>query len=72
MLNVYKCKVGHKPKVKKTFLTIDIATLIDLLIRKDYSPEQISGYFKKAGIDCISPETIYSHLERLMQNRRSL
>ena len=38
--------------------------LVEDLIRDDYSPEQVSGFLKKAGLLRISHETIYLHVWR--------
>jgi IS30 family transposase len=54
-----KCRQRHWDKPKKIRLTQDVRATVEKYIRKDYSPEQVSGYCKKEGIDCVSPETIY-------------
>jgi len=35
---------------------------IEKMIRKDWSPEQISGYLKANGEPCVSPEWIYQYI----------
>jgi IS30 family transposase len=57
-----KCRNRHLFKPKKIYLTSDVKTTIERYLRKDYSPEQVSGYCKKEGINCVSPETIYLHI----------
>jgi IS30 family transposase len=38
--------------------------LIDELLRRQWSPEQVSGYLRRAGLLAISHETIYRHVWR--------
>ncbi len=35
---------------------------VESLLKQDYSPEQVSGFMKKEGKDCVSPERIYQHI----------
>lgn len=35
---------------------------IESLLKQYYSPEQVSGFMKKEGKDCVSPERIYQHV----------
>lgn len=49
---------------KSIKLTKDIQITIDKYIRKDWSPEQISGRLKKDNIISIHHETIYQYIHR--------
>lgn len=57
-----KCKERHKNKKKKIHFTDEIKQKVEDKIKEDYSPEQITGYFKKEGIACVSHERIYQHI----------
>ena len=57
-----KCKDRHKNKNKKIHFTEEIKQKVEEKIKEDYSPEQITGYFKKEGIACVSHERIYQHI----------
>lgn len=57
-----KCKERHKNKNKKNHFTDEIKQKVEEKIKEDYSPEQITGYFKKEGIACVSHERIYQHI----------
>jgi IS30 family transposase len=43
--------------------------LIESLIKEDYSPEQVVGYCKKNGLDCVSTERIYLHIWKDKKNK---
>jgi IS30 family transposase len=57
-----KCNERPKNKNKKIHFTDEIKQKVEEKIKEDYSPEQITGYFKKEGITCISHERIYQHI----------
>lgn len=57
-----KCRERHKFKPKRKRLTAEIKVKIDELINEDYSPEQVVGFCKKEGINCVSHETIYQYI----------
>jgi len=42
--------------------------IVRQLIRKQWSPEQITGYLKKEGLRCFSHETIYKYIWRDKRN----
>src|SRR3990167_10831778 len=52
-------RTGAKKRIK---LTPDLKEKIVAQIKEDWSPEQISGYFKVHEIACISHERIYQFL----------
>jgi len=64
-----KCRERHTNKAKKVYLSEDIKEVIESLIKEDYSPEQVVGYCKKNGLDCVSTETIYLHIWRDKKNK---
>ena len=43
-------------------MTPEVITLIELKIREDWSPEQISGWLKLEKLETISHERIYQHI----------
>lgn len=45
---------------------------VDSLIKEDYSPEQVSGFMKKEGKDCVSPERIYQYIWKDKHNKGEL
>ena len=57
-----KCRERHRKKPKKVRFTQDVKVIVNKYIREDYSPEQITGFCRKVGIECVSPETIYLHI----------
>ena len=52
----------HREKAKKIYFTEDVRNHVNNLISEDYSPEQITGFSKLHGIQCVSHERIYQHL----------
>jgi len=48
------------PKRKK--FTASVQACVDQLLKEDYSPEQIAGYCKDVGEECVSPERIYQYV----------
>jgi IS30 family transposase len=53
----YEKRMHEKPKFKH--LTEEIRMLICSKLSPDWSPEQIAGFCKANGKDCVSHETIY-------------
>lgn len=49
-------------KAKNNRLTQEIKNFITVKIKEDYSPEQIVGYAKRMGINCVSVEAIYQFI----------
>lgn len=43
-------------------LTEDLKLQVGILLKNDYSPEQITGYLARMGMDYVSHETIYQHV----------
>lgn len=64
-----KCRERHANKPKKVHLSEDIKELIESLIKEDYSPEQVVGYCKKNGLECVSAERIYLHIWKDKKNK---
>ena len=67
--NEYKAKLAHQKYVKRLELkpkkrkfNEDIKQRVKLLIKEDYSPEQVSGYLEKFEKTFISHETIYNFI----------
>ncbi|MCD6235239.1 MAG: IS30 family transposase, partial [Candidatus Marinimicrobia bacterium] len=64
----YRCPQAHRNALArrkgKVHIRIDTMTwrLIDLLIREDWSPEQISGRLKREMNFAVSHEWIYQHI----------
>ena len=56
----YDKRQKEKPKLKR--FTKVIQQEVVLLLREDYSPEQIVGTLKKQGKDTVSAERIYQHI----------
>lgn len=52
----------HKDKHKHIKLTGELKEVINELVRKDWSPEQIAGRLRQQGIADIHHETIYRHI----------
>lgn len=57
-----KCISRHQNKVKAISYTPTMQALVKDLLSQKYSPEQITGHCKKAGIACVSHERIYQHI----------
>jgi IS30 family transposase len=51
-----------KEKKKHIRFNEQIRKNAEELLKKDYSPEQIAGYCKEEGIECVSHETIYRYI----------
>jgi IS30 family transposase len=56
------CRERHKAKNKSIRFNLFIQLFINEKLKLLYSPEQISGYAKKEGIDCVSHERIYQYI----------
>ena len=56
---------GRRPRSRRNrrFSAADFAT-IDELLRRQWSPEQVSGHLARSGLLSISDETIYRHVGR--------
>jgi len=52
----------HKDKNKSEKLTPKLKTIINKYLKKDYSPEQISGRLKLEGHSSVHHETIYQYI----------
>lgn len=57
-----KYQKRQKEKPKKRRFTPAIIAYVEKLIDEDYSPEQIVGFSKDNGIECVSHESIYQHI----------
>ena len=64
-----KCRERHTNKAKKVHLSEDIKEVIESLIKEDYSPEQVVGYCKNKGLECVSTERIYLHIWKDKKNK---
>jgi len=56
----------NRPHYKR--LTESVVSYIEGRLKEDYSPEQIVGYAKLQGIDCVSITTIYKYIENDKQD----
>ena len=56
----YQKRLKEKPKKLK--FTSSIKERVELLLREDYSPEQVVGYLKKGKETTVSTERIYQHI----------
>ena len=65
-------KERHKNKPKKRILSCKLIDFIVNCIKKDWSPEQISGYLKAQKNMSIHHETIYRYLVKDKKNKGSL
>lgn len=52
----------QKKKRKHVKFISEMEDRVEVLLKKDYSPEQIVGYMKKKGEDVVSMERIYQHV----------
>ena len=57
-----KYTIRQKEKPKRKRFTKEIQQAIELLLRDDYSPEQVVGTLKKKGEATVSIECIYQHI----------
>lgn len=66
---VYNSQLAHRKSIarKKTkthaikFIA-EVQQMVEVLIREEFSPEQIVGHCKNEGIPCVSHERIYQHI----------
>ena len=54
----------NKDKPKAIKLTTEVSTKIDFYLKKDWSPEQISGRMKKQKSYFVSHQAIYDYIKR--------
>jgi IS30 family transposase len=57
-----KYKLRHKLKPKPKRFTEAVKAHVDVLLKKDYSPEQIAGVCKNEEKECVSHERIYQYI----------
>ena len=62
----------QKEKPKRKGCTKDIQQVTELLLRNDYSPEQVVGSLKKQGKETASIERIYQHIWENKKNHGDL
>lgn len=63
-----KAQQRHLDKAKAIKLTPDMVIEIEVLIKQEWSPEQVSGRLKQEGKTTVCHETIYKHL---LKDKRS-
>lgn len=56
----YETRMRNKPK--KRYFTEEIKAVVEELLAKDHSPEQIANRLKKEGRPTVSHERIYQHI----------
>lgn len=76
---VYNAQMAHEKarkremlKAKRNKFTDEVKAHVKKLLKKDYSPEQIVGFSKKNGIECVSHETIYQFVWNDKKNKGAL
>jgi IS30 family transposase len=57
-----KCDKRHQNKRKKLRFTEPVKAYVDTWLKKDYSPEQITGRAKLENVECVSHERIYQYV----------
>ena len=57
-----RCEKRHSDKNKIIYFTKEVKDYVDYWIMEDYSPEQIVGTARKAGVSCVSHERIYQYI----------
>lgn len=57
-----KYQQRHQTKQKLVRFTDEVKTFVEILIKEDFSPEQIAGFAKNNQITCVSHERIYQYL----------
>jgi len=62
----------QKEKAKQKRFTKNIQQAIELLLRDDYSPEQVVGYLEKQDEKTVSIERIYQHIWQDKKNHGDL
>jgi len=63
-----KYQQRQRDKPKHIHFTEEVRQIVDELLNKDYSPEQIVGRTKLKGITCVSPERIYQYVWKDKKN----
>lgn len=56
----YKHRIGSRRHFVR--FTDDLKLQVDILLRKDYSPEQVTGFMRTKGLETVSHETIYQYV----------
>ena len=66
-----KCERRHREKNKKKTFIDDVRSFVELYLKQDYSPEQITGYAARIDQPCVSPERIYQYVwkDKKMEGR---
>lgn len=66
---IYKAELAqHKYKSRMRYrnhhvkFTSELRTQVDILLKKDYSPEQITGFLRSRGFETVSHEIIYQYV----------
>ena len=67
-----KCRERHRYKPKSVKWNPEMEEMVENLLRKDYSPEQVVGYCDKNGISCVRVESIYIHIWEDKKNKGNL
>jgi transposase, IS30 family len=57
-----KAKQRHTDKPKVIKMTMGLVDYINVMLRQQWSPEQISGRLKRKGQASVCPESIYQHI----------
>ena len=66
----YAKRQKEKPKYKR--FTLELKNVIEVLLREDYSPEQVVGILKKQEKETVSVERIYQHIWEDKKNKGDL
>lgn len=56
----YQSRMNKRAHFKK--FNDSLKLQVEILLKADYSPEQITGYLKRNNMECVSHETIYLHV----------
>ena len=59
-----QAKYMSRMRSRKHFVkfTDDLKIQVDILIKKDFSPEQVTGFMRTKGLETVSHETIYQYI----------
>lgn len=59
-----RVKYKNRMQSRRHFMkfTDDLKLQVDILLRRDYSPEQVTGFMRTRGLDTVSHETIYQYV----------
>lgn len=75
----YRAKLAHQKyieriqnKAKYVKFTQELRDKVNNLIKEDYSPEQITGFLKKQGVEFVSHETIYVYVWKDKKHKGTL